>query len=264
MKNYYFILLILSIGLASGCKKESNPAAPDLLPTPEMIAVQGGSFLMGSVSGNTDEQPVHSVTLIGFSLGKYEVTQKQWREVVQWKQGSATTPLDPEPSFSKGDYLPVESVNWEDVQTWIGYLNEKEGTTAFRLPTEAEWEFAARGGTKSQGYIYSGSNTIDDVSWYKSNSGKRTHTVGTKGGNELDFCDMSGNVWEWCSDWYAEYSPDAQTNPAGPSSGYLMVLRGGWSDDISQLCRSTNRGNSTPDYRYSNIGFRLAMGINAR
>jgi formylglycine-generating enzyme len=261
MKNKsYFILSIICLLLTPGCSKDSNPTEPATSPSPEMIVVQGGTFSMGSASGNSDEQPVHSVTLSSYYIGKYEVTQKQWKEVVQWKQESATTPLNPDPSSNKGDYLPVESINWDDIQTWIGYINEKEGTIKYRLPTEAEWEFAARGGTKSQGYTYSGSNIIDDVAWYSVNSSKKTHTVGTKGANELGIYDMSGNVWEWCSDWYEAYSSDAQTDPIGSTGGYLQVLRGGWSDDVYGLCRVTNRGSTTSDYRYGNIGFRLLRG----
>jgi formylglycine-generating enzyme required for sulfatase activity len=258
MKNtYYLFLFFVYLLCTPGCKKDSNPTEPASSPSPELIAVQGGTFTMGNTSGNTDEQPVHSVTVSSFSIGKYEVTQKQWKEIVQWKQGNAAAPLNPDPSANKGDNLPVESVSMSDIQTWIGYMNEKEGTPAYRLPTEAEWEFAARGGTKSHGYTYSGSNAIDDVAWYHGNSGKKTHMVGTKGANELGIYDMSGNVWEWCSDWYDVYSADAQTNPIGPGGGYLQVLRGGWSDDVNGLCRVTNRGSTTPEYFYGNIGFRL-------
>jgi formylglycine-generating enzyme required for sulfatase activity len=259
LKNIYYLLLFLVCFLFTpGCKKGSNPTEPVTSSSLEMIAVQGGTFSMGNISGNTDEKPVHSATVSSYSIGKYEVTQKQWKEIVHWKQGNAAAPLNPDPSSNKGENLPVESVNRDEIQTWIGYVNEKEGTLTYRLPTEAEWEFAARGGTKSHGYTYSGSNTIDDVAWYNGNSGKKIHMVGTKGANELGLYDMSGNVWEWCSDLYDVYSADAQSNPTGPAEGFLQVLRGGaWSDDVNGLCRVTSRGYSVPSDRYGNIGFRL-------
>ena len=178
--------------------------------------------------------------------------------MVQWKQGSATSPLNPDPGYFKGDNLPVEQVSWNDIQTWISYLNEKEGINKYRLPTEAEWEFTARGGINSQDYTYSGSNTIDNVAWYSSNSGSTTHTVGTKGANELGIYDMSGNVWEWCEDWYGAYTSDAQTNPTGPSSGTYRVLRGGsWGGYVGVSCRVASRSGYGPADRVYAGGFRL-------
>ena len=217
-----------------------------------MISVEGGSFVMGATSEQgsdayNDEKPAHQVTLNDFYIGKYEVTQELWTAVM----GS-------NPSSFTGTNLPVESVSWDDCQTFISKLNELTGKT-FRLPTEAEWEYAARGGNKSKGYKYSGSNTIDDVAWYSSNSSSKTHEVGTKAPNELGIYDMSGNVYEWCSDWYGSYSTSAQVDPTGPSTGSYRVLRGGrWSNN-ARYCRVSNRGNDTPSNRYYGSGFRLVL-----
>lgn len=220
----------------------------------EMVYVAGGTFTMGATSEQgsdaySDEKPVHSVTVSGFHIGKYEVTQKQWVEVM----GS-------NPSYFKGDNLPVENVSWIDVQVFILKLNAKTGKK-YRLPTEAEWEFAARGGNKSKGYKYSGSNTPSDVSWYDGNSNSKTHPVGTKSPNELGIYDMSGNVCEWCSDWYGEYSSNSQTNPEGPSSGDKRVVRGGcWSGIASIFDRVSSRGGGDSPMSTSKItGFRLVM-----
>jgi formylglycine-generating enzyme required for sulfatase activity len=217
----------------------------------EFIFVPGGTFTMGATAEQgsdayDSEKPAHKVTLSSYSIGKYPVTQAQWKAVM----GS-------NPSYFKGDNLPVERVSWEDVQEFIQKLNTLTGKN-FRLPTEAEWEYAARGGNKSKGYKYSGSNNLDEVAWYGDNSGGKTHPVGTKAPNELGIYDMSGNVWEWCSDWYGEYSHTAQSNPTGPSSGSLRVLRGGsWNRDAGD-CRVSLRTDSTPTCRSFNIGFRLA------
>jgi formylglycine-generating enzyme required for sulfatase activity len=149
-------------------------------------------------------------------------------------------------------------VSWDDCQTFISQLNQLTGKR-FRLPTEAEWEYAARGGSKSRGYKYSGSNTIGDVAWYDSNSGRKTHNVKTKQPNELGLYDMTGNVWEWCQDWYGDYSSDSQTNPTGPSSGSGRVSRGGSWGIYARYCRSSNRGYYAPSYRGGYLGLRLAL-----
>ena len=217
----------------------------------EMVFVEGGTFTMGATAEQGsdaygDESPTHSVTLSSYYIGKYEVTQAQWRAVM----GS-------NPSKFTGDNLPVECVSWNDIQEFITKLNQQTGKT-FRLPTEAEWEYAARGGNKSKGYKYSGSNTIDDVAWYDNNSSSTTHPVGEKAPNELGIYDMSGNVWERCQDWYRGYSSDSQTNPTGPTSGSARVLRGGSWGDSARKCRVSIRNYYSPDSRSSYIGFRLA------
>ena len=219
----------------------------------EMIAVKGGTFTMGGTaeqgSGcDNDEKPTHNVTLSDYYIGKFEVTQELWKAVM----GS-------NPSNWKGDNLPVETVSWNDVQKFIEKLNQKTGAN-FRLPTEAEWEYAARGGNKSRGYKYSGSNNIGDVAWYTDNSGSKTHQVGTKSPNELGIYDMSGNVWEWCQDWYGNYSSSSQSNPTGPTSGSRRVGRGGSWGYNAKICRGSHRCNRYPDSRYYDLGFRLAAG----
>jgi formylglycine-generating enzyme required for sulfatase activity len=235
-----------------------------------VILVEGGTFTMGSPNGIgfSDEQPQHSVTLSDFYIDKFEVTQKRWRDIVQWKQTNGGTTLKANPSYFSGDSLPVERVSWNDIQTWLGYLNELDGLTSspnkYRLPTEAEWEYAALGGKNwSDNYIYSGSNTIDGVSWYSTNSNGTTHTVGTKTANQLGIHDMSGNVWEWCLDYYSsgyyQTCKDLGTvsNPTGPTGGGVSrVLRGGSFYDDND-CRVALRNYATPDIRNYYCGFRL-------
>ena len=163
------------------------------------------------------------------------------------------------PSYFKGAQNPVESVSWNDCQEFVSRLNSLTGMT-FRLPTEAEWEYAARGGKKSLHYKYSGSDNIGNVAWYWDNSGSvMTHAVGTKSPNELGIYDMSGNVWEWCSDWYGGYSAGAQTNPQGPSSGSRRVLRGGGCYSRARRCRVSNRDSRGPDDSYYSYGLRLVL-----
>ena len=213
----------------------------------QMVYVSGGTFNMGSNDSDaeSDEKPVHSVSVSSFYIGETEVTQALWKAV-----------MGNNPSYFKGDNLPVESVSWSDCQEFIRKLNSATGKT-FRLPTEAEWEFAARGGDSSRGYKYSGSNTIDNVAWYDGNSSSKTHAVGTKQANELGLYDMSGNVWEWCSDWYGDYSSSSQTNPKGPSSGSFRVDRGGGWFDYEGLCRVPLRNYFDPDCSNYDLGLRL-------
>ncbi|MBQ7180359.1 MAG: SUMF1/EgtB/PvdO family nonheme iron enzyme [Bacteroidaceae bacterium] len=223
----------------------------------QMIAVEGGTFQMGSNSGSdNDEKPVHEVRLNSFSIGQTEVTQDLWKAV-----------MGTNPSNFKGNKKPVEKVSWNDCQTFIQKLNQLTGKQ-FRLPTEAEWEFAARGGTQSKGYTYSGSNSLSDVAWYVVNSFEKgedspdygTHVVGTKSPNELDIYDMTGNVSEWCQDWYGSdyYASSVVNNPQGPSSGDSHVIRGGSWRKVASGCHVSRR-----DYGYTGsddyLGFRLAQ-----
>ena len=221
-----------------------------------MVKVEGGTFLMGAQSTDSsapnydaeaedeDSSPVHQVTISDFSIGKYEVTQEEW-EVVMGNN----------PSEFKGAKNPVERVSWDDAQEFIKRLNKMTGMQ-FRLPTEAEWEYAARGGNKSQGYNYSGGN-IFDVAWAETNS---THTVGTKRPNELGIYDMSGNVSEWCSDWFGKYKSSAQTNPVGPSSGTKRVMRGGdYQEWVSFFCTVSYRYSEDPNKSSRGSGFRLVL-----
>ena len=214
-----------------------------------MKRVSGGTFQMGSddSEADSDEKPVHSVTVSTFYMGETEVTQALWKAV-----------MGTNPSNWRGDNLPVESVSWNDCQEFIRKLNSLTGRN-FRLPTEAEWEFAARGGSRSGGTKYAGSNSIGSVAWYVDNSGSKTHAVKGKSPNELGLYDMSGNVWEWCSDWYGSYGSGSQINPKGPSSGSRRVLRGGgWGDD-ARCCRVSNRSDLDPDSRNNYCGFRLCL-----
>ena len=213
-----------------------------------MIKVEGGTFQMGG-NGEYDGKPIHQVTLTNdYYIGETEVTQELWAAVM----GSNPS------SFTSSNQLPVERVSWDDCQTFITKLNTLTGRT-FRLPTEAEWEFAARGGNASKGYTYSGSNTIDDVAWYDENSNSQTHEVATKAPNELGIYDMSGNVWEWCQDWYGSYSSDAQTNPTGPTSGSRRVLRGGCWSPGGSICHVAFRYYYPPSAGLNVHGFRLAL-----
>ena len=211
-----------------------------------MVYVSGGTFIMGG-DESSDQTPTHSVTLSSYYICKYEVTQALWRAVM----GS-------NPSKFKGDNLPVEQVSWNDCQTFINRLNSYTGRN-FRLPTEAEWEFAARGGNYSRHYKYSGSNYISDVGWYDDNSGNRTHPVGTKQANELGLYDMSGNVWEWCSDWYGSYSSYSQSNPTGATSGFGRVERGGNWCGLARYCCSSHRSYYAPGNSFDDLGLRLVL-----
>ena len=216
-----------------------------------MVYVPGGTFTMGATSEQgsdawNDEKPTHSVMLSSYYIGQTEVTQALWTAVM----GS-------NPSYFKGDSRPVENVSWNDCQTFISRLNAKTGKQ-FRLPTEAEWECAARGG-QSGGSKYAGSDNISNVAWYDDNSGGETHNVATKSPNSLGIYDMSGNVWEWCQDCYGGYSSSSQTNPKGPSSGVLRVLRGGsWFSD-ARYCRVSYRHCYTPSFSDYDLGLRLAF-----
>ncbi|NUN99305.1 MAG: SUMF1/EgtB/PvdO family nonheme iron enzyme [Saprospiraceae bacterium] len=219
-----------------------------------MVFVKGGTFTMGCLDGRDKdcekkEKPSHSVTLDDFYLSRTEVTQAQWQAIM------GSNPSE----FKDCPTCPVEQVSWEDVQEFLKKLNDLSSGAKYRLPTEAEWEYAARGGAKSnKGYLYAGSNDLKEVAWYEGNSGSKTHPVGQKMKNELGLYDMTGNVYEWCSDWYGDYPSAAQNNPAGPKSGSDRVLRGGswYSDPL--FCRVAYRNFVTPGNRSDSVGFRLA------
>ena len=218
----------------------------------DMVRVEAGTFTMGATAEmknpDDDEKPTHQVTLTNdYYIGKYEVTQALWKAVMGNK-----------PSKFKGDNLPVEQVSWKDCQKFLSKLNRITGKT-FRLPTEAEWEYAARGGNKSRGYQYSGSNNLSDVAWYKDNGGSKTHAVGTKQPNELGIYDMSGNVCELCQDKYGKYNSSWQVNPTGANRSYSSVYRGGSWHDNARGCRSSCRDFASPRGRYYIIGLRLVL-----
>jgi formylglycine-generating enzyme required for sulfatase activity len=243
----------------------------------DMVFVKGGTFVMGC----TDEQgsdcygvekPAHQVTLNSFYISKYEVTQKEWLDIMG-KSVSQIASENAGGTYGVGDKYPMYFVSWTDIvgnygttqiingityysNGFIYKLNQKTGQK-YRLPTEAEWEYAARGGAVSKGYKYSGSNTLGNVAWYVENSSGKTHPVGSKQANELGIFDMSGNVWEWCADWYGDYSNSAQSNPTGPETGTFRVFRGGGWLNSAGSTRVSYR-YIYPDYSYHYIGFRLA------
>ena len=237
----------------------------------EMIRVEGGTFNMGDRTldeGEADEKPVHSVTLNNFYIGKTEVTQKQWFDIMGF--------IPQYMMFGKGDDYPVYNVNRNDIQVFFKRLEKKTGKK-FRLPTESEWEYACRGGKYSANYKYSGSNELNTVAWYCANSGKMrlkdkeqiynslrknkcaTHPVGKHKPNELGIYDMSGNVWEWCSDLYDDYPSSPQKNPDEEAKGHEYVIRGGGFADISRTCRISNRGKTHYYTHTCDLGFRLAF-----
>ncbi len=269
---YYFRVRAKSVINISGY---SNQVTATMVAPNGFVLVQGGTYTMGSSSGNSDELPLHSVTLSSFYISKTEVTQGQWKAVMG---------TNPSNFSSVGDNGPVEQVSWYDCISYCNKLSIKEGkppcysisgntspidwtsgtiacdftAKGYRLPTEAEWEYAARGGNKSAGYSYSGSNTLNDVAWNNSNSGSTTHIVGAKTANELGINDMSGNVWEWCWDWFGSYSNSSQTNPTGAASGSYHIVRGGSWSYGDYDCRSSNRYLSyfPSSYYYIYFGFR--------
>ena len=227
----------------------------------EMVKVDGGSFQMGATPEvNFDNsvlengmqvmdysRPIHKVYVNDFYIGKYEVTQKLWKAV-----------MGNNPSEFKGDDLPVENVSWMDANVFISLLNKKTGKN-YRLPTEAEWEFAARGGNQSKKYAYSGGNNPDTVAWHLFNSDNKTHPVGQLLPNELNLYDMSGNVWEWCYDWFAPYTENPQHNPHGPQNGDFRIFRGGSWFYVSLDSKTANRNGSRPNEAFNYVGFRLAL-----
>ena len=239
--------------VSSGNNEISIPVKNGI--TIDMVKVEAGTFMMGATSemqdpyyDDWDEKPVHQVTLINdYYMGKYEVTQALWKTVM----GS-------NPSIFKGNDFPVEQVSWNDCQEFVSKLNSMTGRK-FRLPTEAEWEYAARGGKKSRGYQYSGSSNISDVAWYDGNSGRKTRPVGTKQANELGLYDMTGNVWEWCQDGYGSYVSSSQTNPTGAVNRLYRVCRGGGWYSIARDCRLSKRYCVVPGSRDDSYGLRLVL-----
>ena len=301
LRNLFSLLVSLSlmIGISSCLKDE--PEVPDTPDTPEepdapiggfedfdifssvdcdeMIAVEGGTFTMGASSekelaeSSSNELPAHDVCLGDFYIGKYEVTQGLWEYVMTFNgtiaDGSKMDAYDgdiwmgiaPSTDYGVGPQIPVYYISRDDIiNIFIPRLNKITGKR-FRLPTEAEWEYAARGGNKSKGYVYSGGNTIDNIAWYNGNTSASVdygiHKVGTKSPNELGIYDMSGNVTEWCSDKYGEYMSPTQINPTGPSSGAYVVRRGGAWNSNAKVCRVSNRGYNAPDSHRIDAGFRL-------
>ncbi len=247
----------------------------------DVVSVIGGTFAMGS-NVNANEQPVHNVTVNSFYMGKYEVTVAEFRRFIEAtgyitdaeKIGNSYAYFNNTWQYKSGvnwrynavgivrstteDKHPVIHISWNDAVAYCTWLSNKTGKT-YRLPTEAEWEYAARGGINSKGYTYSGSNSIDEVAWYSSNANSATHEVGLKKANELGLYDMSGNVWEFCSDWYGAYSSSSSSNPTGPGSGTYRVFRGDCWSNNAPGSRVALRGYTTPETRNSGYGFRIVL-----
>lgn len=253
-KNY-FILVTLSIIINSHYVYAQSNFSEELLggETIEMIFVDGGSFVMGCTAEQENycrdnEKPAHKVTLNSFYIGKYPVTQRQFIAI-----------MGETPSRIKGcDDCPVENINFFEVQEFIKELNKITGKQ-YRLPTEAEWEFAARGGNKSRGYIYSGGNNLSEVGWYDDTKVNKMQPVGLKRPNELGIYDMSGNVWEWCENWFENYCEKEKVNPKGPERGRFKVLRGGSWTVTKNNCRVSSRHRYFPNIKTFDYGFRLAL-----
>ena len=268
-RGWIFLLAAMILGgcLGGNAESEVPEGGGESLFSADMVFVEGGTFLMGQSgaveqsvvrasagsedddSPRADELPVHEVTVSDFYISKYEVTQAQWEAV-----------MGENPSYfpSGGDY-PVENVSWNAVQQFIAKLNELTGEN-YRLPTEAEWEYAARGGKYSRGYRYSGSNNVDEVAWYSADNLDNLSRVGQKKDNELGLYDMSGNAFEWVFDWFGAYSAEAQINPKGPAFGQHHVLRGGSWKHSSNGCRVSFRSRIETTH-LNKCGFRIAKGI---
>lgn len=278
-----FLLLICSLSVSAQDKRITHQKKTFTVNgvTFTMTKVEGGTFTMGATSEqqdpDSDEKPTRQVTVSSFLIGQTEVTQALWKAVM----GKSVEQIASENNwvtYGTGDNYPMYDVSWNDCQTFISKLNSLTGKR-FRLPTEAEWEFAARGGNNSNHTQYSGSSNIDNVAWYWKNSGDqylsgsdndwdsdkiqknncKTHPVATKQANELGIYDMSGNVWEWCSDWYGSYSSGSLTNPTGPTSGTNRVGRGGSWNYNAGICRVSFRSYDTPDLRNNCLGLRLCL-----
>ena len=227
----------------------------------KMVYVEGGSFQMGATSeqgsdAESNESPVHTVSLDSYYIAECEVTQAQWYKIMGTTISEQKSKAGYSSTYGTGDNYPMYYVNWTEATEFCEKLSQLTGKT-YVLPTEAQWEYAARGGKHNEGTKYSGSNTIGNVAWYYDNSSSTTHPVKQKSANALGLYDMSGNVYEWCSDWYGSYSSSAQTNPTGPSSGSSRVLRGGSWYSRASYCRVANRLNNAPSSRSSNYGFRV-------
>lgn len=239
----------------------------------DMVLVEGGTFQMGSNDGTDIEKPVHTVTVSDFYIGRTEVTVGEYLEFVKATGKHQPEWLEPGSRYNietgfdtqykrMGDALtnpdqPIVGVSWYDAVAYCEWLSEKDGLQ-YRLPTEAEWEFAARGGNESAGHMFSGSNDLEEVAWVRSNSNEVTHPVGQKKANELGLHDMSGNVCEWCHDFYGEYPSSIQTDPKGPENGLFIVFRGGAYSSWPERCTVTFRKENPKMAQLKGIGFRLA------
>ncbi len=264
-KLYYPAADVQSVGVYNAGEGPEQAGADELtftvsLVTFKMKKVQAGTFQMGSDEGTDYEKPVHTVTLTkDYYMGETEVTQALWYAVMEeYPKDTDGKIFWSTSGYGYGEHYPAYYISYEDCQSFLTKLNQLTGMT-FRFPTEAEWEFAARGGNESKGYTYAGSNTIGEVAWCSENSSSATHPVAQKKANELGLYDMSGNVWEWCADWSGEYFFMPQTDPTGATSGSNRVLRGGSWRNAATNCRVSYRLTYMPTYRGGINGFRLAL-----
>ncbi|MEL7222626.1 MAG: formylglycine-generating enzyme family protein [Bacteroidota bacterium] len=241
----------------------------------QMVLVEGGTFQMGNEEGSSIEKPVHTVTLSDYYISRYEVTVAEYLAFVEATSSNHPEWLEPnsrynihtgfDDQYSRmewGEALtepthPIVGISWNDAVAYCAWLSEKEGKN-YRLPTEAEWEFAAKGGNASNGYEYAGGNELEEVAWVKSNANESFHSVGQKKANELGLYDMNGNVWEWCHNIYEDYTADSQTNPQGPENGVVIVFRGGGYSSSESRCTPTTRNDNSKVARLKGIGFRIA------
>ena len=269
MKRLFF-LLIFAVEISLACRAQ---AEPEVLVFSvgnisfAMVPVEGGTFTMGATleqgsDADEDEMPAHEVTLTDFYIGETEVTQGLWEAVMGTKIRQQRDKAGPAWSLrGEGFNYPMYYINWDECQEFVDRLNaslsEQLGEKKFALPTEAQWEYAARGGKKSEGYKCSGSHTAEKVAWYTENSSSYVHPVATKSPNELGIYDMSGNVYEWCQDYYGRYTDESQTNPSGVLYSPDRVLRGGGWGSRPSFCRVSARNNNSPAYRGDYLGMRL-------
>ena len=265
-----FVLIFLFVGLTNLLEAQEDITIKVGNVSFVMKYVEGDRYIMGAQrvghqwenfdsEAMDDETPPHYVTLSSFYMGETEVTQALWRAVMGSTVEQQRDKANPDwPLRGVGDEYPMYFVSWEDCQAFVAKLNTLTNKT-FRLPTEAEWEYAARGGKKSKGGKYAGSKHMSLAGWYYVNSASNTHPVKEKAANELGLYDMSGNVWEWCGDWYGDYGRNAQTNPQGPDEGQERVLRGGGWAYYAPRCRVSFRYKYSPEHSNSSYGFRLVM-----
>lgn len=257
---FFVVAKVVQQNTGSQATRTSGPASDKnrqiLSLGMELVYVAPGSFQMGSNDGISIEKPVHTVQISrGYWIGKHEITQQEYESI-----------MGDNPSEFQGARNPVEKVSWNDCVSFCKKLTDQERRAGrlpegyeYRLPTEAEWEYAARGGSSGRSTKYAGSNSIGDIAWYGDNSGKKTHPVGQKQANELGLYDMSGNVYEWCHDWNGDYSSGSQTDPTGPGTGSDRVSRGGsWYYDAS-YCRVAGRDYYPPTSTPTNVGFRVVL-----
>jgi formylglycine-generating enzyme required for sulfatase activity len=275
-------LIVLVIFIIAGCY--TVYAQQGDVPVPLMVSVEGGTFMMGNISGTSDERPLHKVSVNNFQIGEYEVTISEFKrfidatgyktdaeqpDTVRLKHGlpprgiyngSWKMDMNGNPVNLQDTLKPVGNVSWNDAMEYCKWLSRETGKQ-FRLPTEAEWEYAAKGGPRSKGYTYAGGNNLDEVAWYRENSRAYVHSVGQKKANELGLYDMAGNVREWCYDWYGDtyYQTSPEENPAGPDRGTRRVLRGGSFGSDAERMRISYRNQEFPYNSALDFGFRIVI-----